>query len=147
MLSTGISSASLVLLGAVLQLLAFASGRSEAAMSSKERMSLEQIYLEYNESYFADRFLEYAWHYEAHLPLPSRNEPIHIMEIGVQSGGSARIWRQWWRESALHGRRHQPVGGTGGFAAREHCHRDWRSVQRHLPAARVCDTWTIRCCN
>ena len=46
-----------------------------------------------------DIFLEYAWHYEAHLPLPSRNEPIHIMEIGVQSGGSARIWRQWYGES------------------------------------------------
>ena len=68
-------------------------------MPGKERMSLEQIYLEYNESYFADRFLEYAWHYEAHLPPPSRNEPIHIMEIGVQSGGSARIWRQWYGES------------------------------------------------
>lgn len=58
---------------------------------------LATLWLNYNESHLADRWLEYADHYERHLPPPrSDGEPLRMLEMGVQSGGSARLWKQWY---------------------------------------------------
>ena len=46
----------------------------------------------------ASRILEHADHYERHAPprnLSVSAPPLRFLEMGVQSGGSARMWRQW----------------------------------------------------
>jgi len=40
--------------------------------------------------------VEHADHYERHLPPRAGTDPVRILEIGVQSGGSVRAWRQWY---------------------------------------------------
>lgn len=47
-----------------------------------------------------DRWIEYAEHYEAHLPRPSAVAPkMRMLEIGVQSGGSAQLWSKCYGET------------------------------------------------
>ena len=49
---------------------------------------LATLWLNYNESHLADRWLEYADLYERHLPPPRIDgEPLRMLEVGVQSGG------------------------------------------------------------
>jgi hypothetical protein len=38
----------------------------------------------------------YADHYERHAPPRHDSSPLTILEMGVQSGGSARAWKQWY---------------------------------------------------
>ena len=38
--------------------------------------------------------MHYADRYEQHLPPPGRD--VKLLEIGVQSGGSARTWKQYY---------------------------------------------------
>lgn len=57
--------------------------------------SLSRLWLAYNESHRVDRWLEYAKHYERHFPTRGSG-PLRMLEIGVQSGGSARLWKQWY---------------------------------------------------
>ena len=60
---------------------------------------LTAIYLEYNATEGFDHWLNYAAHYHHHIShLSSRNDniPIQMLEIGVQSGGSTRIWSKYF---------------------------------------------------
>ena len=61
-------------------------------------MSLRQLWLDYNESHRLHRLLDHADHYEQHLPPRRGNGTLKLLEIGVQSGGSARAWKQWYRD-------------------------------------------------
>ena len=58
--------------------------------------SLRDIYQTYDEGPVFDHWLEYADLYEKHLPKPDGKTPLRLLEIGVQSGGSARVWRKWY---------------------------------------------------
>lgn len=63
--------------------------------------SLRQAWLGYNDSskHQLHRILEHADHYQRHAPplnLSHAAPPLKFLEIGVQSGGSARMWRQWY---------------------------------------------------
>lgn len=55
---------------------------------------LKNLWLNYKEPHVMHRVLHYADHYESHLPQPGRN--VRMLEIGVQSGGSARSWKQYY---------------------------------------------------
>ena len=55
---------------------------------------LRDIWLNYKEAHLVHRVLHYADHYEAHLP--PRGQKVRMLEIGVQSGGSARTWLQYY---------------------------------------------------
>lgn len=54
---------------------------------------IERFFWE-NEGRAIDKWLHYLPIYEHHLA-PFRTRPIRLLEIGVQNGGSARIWRDW----------------------------------------------------
>lgn len=61
--------------------------------------SLKEHWLNYNESYVLDRWLNMADYYEKHFPYPNVNNPqIKMLEIGIQSGGSLRSWKSWYGE-------------------------------------------------
>ena len=58
-------------------------------------MTLRETWLSYDERPFFNRWLEYADHYETFLPSASRmHRKIRMLQIGVQSGGSARAWKK-----------------------------------------------------
>mmetsp|Transcript_24995 Transcript_24995/g.42731 ORF Transcript_24995/g.42731 Transcript_24995/m.42731 type:complete len:273 (+) Transcript_24995:2-820(+) len=59
------------------------------------RRSLRDLWLSYSEAPVLDHWLEYAEHYERHFPRPD-GTPRKLLEIGVQSGGSARAWKQFY---------------------------------------------------
>lgn len=46
-----------------------------------------------------DRWTDYARYYEAHLPKITPGKHMRLLELGVQSGGSARTWRRYYGES------------------------------------------------
>ena len=46
-----------------------------------------------------DRWMEYAPHYEAHLPKPGNHTSVRLLELGVQSGGSAMAWASYYGRS------------------------------------------------
>ena len=56
--------------------------------------SLKDIWLQYSEPHLLHRVLHYADHYQTHLP--ERGRDVKLFEIGVQSGGSARTWKQYY---------------------------------------------------
>lgn len=56
--------------------------------------SLRETYLSYKEKPIFDHWLEYAEFYERHFPEPGG--PLKLLEIGVQSGGSSRVWRSYY---------------------------------------------------
>jgi len=60
--------------------------------------SLQEIWETYAEAPLLDHWLEYAEHYETHFPKPDGKTPLKLLEIGVQSGGSARTWKQYYGE-------------------------------------------------
>ena len=68
------------------------------AAPSHPRGSLLALWQRYGEAPLADRWAEYAEHYEEHLPAPD-GTPIRMLEIGVQSGGGARLWREWYGDA------------------------------------------------
>jgi hypothetical protein len=44
-----------------------------------------------------DKWLQYAEGYDAHFPKPNElTSPITLLEIGVQSGGSLRDWKEYY---------------------------------------------------
>ena len=67
-----------------------------SASAAWQRRSLRDIYLSYEEDPIVDRWLEYAEFYERHLPKPDGATPVRLLEIGVQSGGSSRVWKQYY---------------------------------------------------
>jgi len=62
--------------------------------------SLADLWQGYNvEDHGLDRWLPYADVYDAHLPpreMFSGVRKLKLLEIGIQSGGSARAWKQWY---------------------------------------------------
>ena len=52
-----------------------------------------------NDDRAIDKWLHYLAIYERHFA-PYRNTPIRVLEIGVQNGGSARMWRDWFGPDA-----------------------------------------------
>lgn len=59
--------------------------------------SLEKLWRTYNESHGMHRIPEDAIYYERHLPPRDGSTQLRLLEIGVQSGGSARAWKRWFR--------------------------------------------------
>ena len=74
------------------------SSRSNVAMEGKTSTLLD-IWKSYNEPHGLDRWDVYAEAYAAHLPRPHADLQIDMLEIGVQSGGSVRAWRQYYGRS------------------------------------------------
>ena len=68
--------------------------------------TLRQLWLSYHSSVmstsFMNRWLEYADHYERHLPRRGTGRGVRLLEIGVQSGGSVQMWHDWFGAGALH---------------------------------------------
>ena len=58
--------------------------------------TVREVYEQYDEKPYLDHWMEYAEHYDDHLPKPDGVTPLKMMEIGVQSGGSARMWKQYY---------------------------------------------------
>ena len=58
--------------------------------------SLKEIYDSYNEAPLFSHWEEYADGYEANFPRPDGVTPLRMLEIGVQSGGSSRVWKQYY---------------------------------------------------
>ena len=67
---------------------------SAAAAAAWEPRHLVDVYASYDEAPVFDHWLEYSEFYERHLPKPDGNTLVSLLEIGVQSGGSARVWKQ-----------------------------------------------------
>ena len=66
------------------------------AVGAWEARPLRTMWEQYSEPPRLDHWLEYAEHYERHFPRPDGRTPLKLLEIGVQSGGSARAWRQYY---------------------------------------------------
>lgn len=67
-----------------------------------EPPSLLQLYREYDEAHLFDHWEEYAPHYDVHLrklfeKIPETKE-FRMLEIGVQSGGSVRVWKNYFSD-------------------------------------------------
>lgn len=58
--------------------------------------SLLEAWLSYNESHMMMHHTTMAAPYERHLPPRFGKGEIRLFEMGVQSGGSARMWKQWY---------------------------------------------------
>ena len=53
----------------------------------------------YEESHLLDQWDLYADTYQRFLPTPQTNGPeLRMLKIGIQSGGSARTWKQFYDE-------------------------------------------------
>ena len=75
------------------------STTSQMRRSKKKADRLTSIYLEYNESEGFDHWLDYAHHYHrhvSHLLSKYENRTLQMLEIGIQSGGSTRIWSKYF---------------------------------------------------
>ena len=60
---------------------------------------LEQVFWD-NQGRAIDKWLHYLPIYERHFA-PYRNSPVKVLEIGVQNGGSAQLWREWFGPEAV----------------------------------------------
>jgi hypothetical protein len=63
--------------------------------------SMEEIYNTYNDEYGFHKWNAYAKHYDKHiehlrLNAIQNSTKVNILEIGVQSGGSARAWKRYY---------------------------------------------------
>lgn len=58
------------------------------------RKTLRALWCEYSEAPVLDRYVETADQYDMHMPAPGSAPQIKMLEMGVQSGGSTRSWKQ-----------------------------------------------------
>ena len=63
-------------------------------------MTLNNILQQHH--YDTDKSEEYLWNYERFVA-PWRTEPIALMEIGVNRGGSLLLWRDYFRHGSIFG--------------------------------------------
>jgi len=67
---------------------------------------IEELYDKYNEKPFLDHWMQYGRAYEKHLPRPETartlGKQVKILEIGVQSGGSVRLWKQYYGDTLMY---------------------------------------------
>lgn len=86
------------------QVMVSAADATEASTSKKfVRKSMKDIWLNYNHPHLLYKYIEYADQYDRFLPNPKEDaeQPsVKMMEIGVQSGGSLRGWRQFYGDHA-----------------------------------------------
>lgn len=68
-------------------------------MDLKASNDLEKYFLE-NEGRVIDKWWHYFEIYEDHFS-KFRNKDVKILEIGVQNGGSTRMWKNYFGENAL----------------------------------------------
>ena len=59
-------------------------------------LTLADVWRNYNESFGLHRVPADAEYYMRHLPPREGPQQLRLLEIGVQSGGSARAWKQWF---------------------------------------------------
>lgn len=73
---------------------------------TSEKKKLKKLYDGYKEAHFFDHWLEYADRYQLHLPNPKnirkKKRKIRMLEIGVQSGGSVRVWKQYYGNNLVY---------------------------------------------
>ena len=60
--------------------------------------TLREHWAAYSEKHKLDRYLDYAEHYERYLPKRDALGELRMLEFGVQSGGSARTWKSWYKD-------------------------------------------------
>lgn len=63
--------------------------------------SLDTLALKYGTDK-SSRVHWYTRHYETYLE-PLRNEPIKLLEIGIQSGASLRMWKEYFPNAQIYG--------------------------------------------
>ena len=76
----------------------FASTKNGITSTGATKTSVRDLWLSYTEAPVLDRWLEYAEPYQMHFPKPG-GAPLRLLEIGVQSGGSAIAWQQYYGSS------------------------------------------------
>lgn len=72
------------------------TGQGHAVGTDGMALSLGELWRTYNESHGIHRVLEDAVYYERHLPPRVGSTSLRLLEIGIQSGGSARAWKHWY---------------------------------------------------
>mmetsp|Transcript_28540 Transcript_28540/g.70646 ORF Transcript_28540/g.70646 Transcript_28540/m.70646 type:complete len:302 (+) Transcript_28540:3-908(+) len=67
----------------------------QQAKAVRERRKMHDVYMNYSEAHGFNHWLPYADVYDKYLPQAEDVEGgvVKMLEIGVQSGGSARMWR------------------------------------------------------
>jgi hypothetical protein len=60
------------------------------------RHTLTDIYKTYHETPGFDHWLEYGEAYEKNIHFLTEYAQVNMLEIGVQSGGSSRVWKQYF---------------------------------------------------
>ena len=58
--------------------------------------NLTDIYLAYKHAWRFDHWIEYGAHFQQHLPAASKGSRLRMLEIGVQSGGSINVWKDYY---------------------------------------------------
>ena len=81
-----------------------ASYNCQTATTTSPPGTLKNIYLNYNKVPGFDHWVEYANSYEKntiHLKRKSMKsgKPIHMLEIGIQSGGSMQVWKEYFGDA------------------------------------------------
>lgn len=69
--------------------------------SDAKKKSLKDIWLQHKHPHYLSKWESYADHYEEHLPKPSTEKTIRLLEIGVQSGGSMPDWKEYYGEKSV----------------------------------------------
>jgi Methyltransferase domain len=80
------------------------SVNSQHESNPKKLDKLTSIYLNYNSSEGFTHWIEYGKHYNRHLHFltvkyEGAQEKLRLLEIGVQSGGSSRVWSKYFGEA------------------------------------------------
>lgn len=57
---------------------------------------MTKIYMNYNHSEGFDHWMNYGKHYDDHLRRFKDYDKVNLLEIGVQSGGSTRVWHDYF---------------------------------------------------
>lgn len=91
--------------------------------TGKKVQSLRQIYENYHYEEGFDHWIDYGDYYDRNLQqLRHGNSPINMLEIGVQSGGSINVWREYFGPENLR---------YTGMDINPHC-RHFASEERHV---------------